>query len=214
MTNSSPGQDGMNQREPNNAALDRELDAVLAKFTTAEPRAGLEERILATLRIEQKRTAKRSWRRWPAVAALAAMIVVTAFLAWRSQKPAQNIAAQHPQGTTQTNEHDGALANNDPHGSAVLRDPSARLLKPHAFGRPANLTVRSPRLDQFPSPQPLSQQEMMLTQYVAGHHRQAILIARVRMAELKKDWLEETEEASATSNRPTSDSPVILQENR
>ena len=52
----------------------------------------------------------------------------------------------------------------------------------------------------------------MLTQYVAEHHRQAVLIARVRMAELKKDWLEEMEEASA--NRATSDSPAIQQENQ
>jgi hypothetical protein len=197
-------------RNPDKDALDLELDAVLAKFTTAEPRSRLEERILANLRIEQKRAAERSWWRWPAATALAAVIALTVFGAWRSRKPVQNVTALHPPATVLSNTHHGTqVANNSERGSIPLRELSTlgelsrRRLKP-----------RSPKLDQFPSPQPLSEQEKMLTEYVAGHHQQAILVARARMAELKKDWQEEMEEASATSNRPASESLVIQQENR
>src|ERR1700693_710302 len=89
-----------NQRDPENNALDRELNAALAKFTAVEPRAGLEERVLANLRAEQEQAAERSWWRWPAMAVLTAAIVVTVFATWRSGKPAQNIAEQHPAATT------------------------------------------------------------------------------------------------------------------
>ena len=36
----------------------------------------------------------------------------------------------------------------------------------------------SPKLDQFPSPQPLSEQEKILTNYVAQYPEHAVLIAR------------------------------------
>ena len=206
----------MKHENLNAAALDRELDAALAKFTTAEPRTGLEDRILANLRIEQKRATERSWWRWPAVAALAAIIVVTAFLAWRSQKPPQTVAAQHQPAATRSEDQTGtqAAANGEGHSIPHPHAEPGRSFKTHAVRHPPTAVASAPKLDQFPSPQALSEQEKMLADYVAGHHRQAVLIARVRMAELKKDWPEETEEASAASNRATPDSPVIQQENR
>jgi hypothetical protein len=205
----------MKRQNMNNAALDRELGAALAKFTTAEPRAGLEERILANLRIEQKRAAERAWWRWPAVVALAAAIVISVFMASRSRTPTQNIAAHNPPATMQPSTHNGMQgANDSEHGSTLPHELSAQRLKPRAFSSPATVPVRSPKLDEFPSPQPLSEQEKMLAEYVAEHHQQAVLIARVRMAELKEDWVEEMKEASATSNRAPSDSPETQQENR
>jgi hypothetical protein len=206
----------MKHQNLNNDVLDREIDAALAKFTTANPRTGLEERILANLRIEQKRAAERSWWRWPAVAALAAVIAVAVFVAWRSQKPAQKIAMQHSPAVTRAGEHPGTQVATNGGGRSILLPGAGSRGKPRtrAVRRPTTVVASAPKLDQFPSPQPLSQQETMLTQYVAEHHRQAVLIARVRMAELKKDWLEEMEEASAIANRATSDSPAIQQENQ
>jgi hypothetical protein len=201
----------MKHQNLNNDSLDRELDAALAKFTTAEPRAGLEDRVLANLRAEQQHTAKRSWWRWPAVAVLAAGIVVTVFAAWRSEKPA-HIVEQHPSATTYR--QDRTMVVNNGGSVSILPHEAARRPKPRPAGRTAAVAIPPPKLDQFPSPQPLSEQEKMLAGYVAGHRQQAILIARVRTAELKKDWPEEMDEASATSNRPTSDSPVIQLENR
>ena len=48
-----------------------------------------------------------------------------------------------------------------------------------------------PKLDQFPSPQPLSEQEKLLQSYVAKYPEQAVLIARARTEALRQDQLEE-----------------------
>jgi hypothetical protein len=206
MTESNHGQDGQNQANLNNDALDHQLDAALAKFVRVEPRAGLEERILANLRVEQERPAERWWWRWPAVAALAAMIMLTLSLALRSWKPTQNIAAQYPPVPAQSNKPAGAqIANHGESGSIRPHGLSARRLKPRAFSGPPTVVVNSPKLDEFPSPQPLSEQETILTHYVTNYPEQAALIAQARTEELRRDNAEEMREAASADNE-TSDS--------
>ena len=69
-----------NRRDPDwlheNDDLGHDLDAVLAKYAAAEPRAGLEERILANLRAEQTHGPDRTWWRWAIAGALAVVVVV------------------------------------------------------------------------------------------------------------------------------------------
>jgi len=48
----------------------------------------------------------------------------------------------------------------------------------------------NPKLDQFPSPQPLTEQEKILASYVARFHAQAVLIARVANEEIQQDRAE------------------------
>jgi hypothetical protein len=214
MTDSNESRDNMNHHDLDRSALDRELDATLAKFAAVEPRAGLEERVMANLRAEQTHAADHSWWRWPAVAALAAVIVLALSVAWRSGKPVQNIVTQ-PR-PAHADKHPGTQVATNSGPSSIQPDNagSGRRLKPRVISYPQTAVAPAPKLDQFPSPQPLSEQERMLTEYVAEHHQQAVLIAQARMAELKKDLAEEMEEASATSNRQTSDQSVSQQENR
>lgn len=216
MTDNNPRRDDINPRDAENDALDRELDEALAKFATVEPRVGLEERILASLRSQRARATERFWWRWPAAVALAAAIVVTLFISRGSTRPLHKIASQRPPASTQINEHAGArVENNGGSGLIRLHDAgSERLVKPRVIGYRATVVASEPKLDHFPSPQPLSEQERMLTEYVAAHHQQAVLIARARMAELKSDWVEEAQEALEVSNRPASDPSVNQQENR
>ena len=68
-----------------------------------------------------------------------------------------------------------------------------------------------PKLDVFPLPQPLSEQEKMLVAYVAQHSQQAALIARARTEELKEDLAMETAEQNATVDRGPSDQSVNQQ---
>ena len=109
-------QDGMNPQDVESwrglkdDVLDRQLDAALSKFAAVEPRAGLEARVLANLRIERERATRHSWWRWPAEAALAAVIAVAVSLVWKSGKSTPVITAQHPPATTQTNERSGTQA--------------------------------------------------------------------------------------------------------
>jgi hypothetical protein len=202
MTDNNPRQDNSNQRDWENDKLDRELDAALAKYAAVEPRTGLEGRILANLRAEQEHAAERSWRRWPAVAALAAVIVVILSMAWRSEKPAQHTAAKHPSPTTQTNQEVPTQVTNDSRsGSNRPREARpGRRLKPRALSDPATIVVPAPKLDQFPSPQPLSEQETILTRYVANYPEHAALIAQARSDELRRDGAEEMNEAVSGSN--------------
>src|SRR5579864_2075919 len=76
--------------------LDRMLDAALAKYAVAEPRAGLEERVLANLRAEQARDADHAWARWSAIAVVAAVVVVMLALTLRSVRPSHPVVASHP----------------------------------------------------------------------------------------------------------------------
>jgi hypothetical protein len=49
----------------------------------------------------------------------------------------------------------------------------------------------NPKLEQFPAPQPLSEQEKLLQAYVAKYPEQAGLVARARTEELRQEQLEE-----------------------
>jgi len=199
VTNSNDRQNGGNHQNLNIDVLDRELDAALAKFTRAEPRAGLEQRVFANLRTERQRATNRSWWPWPAVAALAAVMIVSLFLASRLAKPAQNIVEQHSQAPTRTNENVGTLANNRGSGSIPTREASGRP-KPHAVNHTTATVVSASKLDKFPSPQPLNEQEKILARYVANYPEHAALIAQARAEELRQDAAEEMSEAASTGN--------------
>lgn len=70
--------------------LDQWLDEALSKYSAAEPRLGLEQRVLAQLRSEEKaRAERRNWWRWmPAFAAIAAALIVAIAVKpyWESKK--------------------------------------------------------------------------------------------------------------------------------
>src|SRR5512147_231607 len=58
--------------------LDQWLDEALSQYSAAEPRLGLEQRVLNRLRAEEQARAKRwnLWRWMPALTAVAAAVVV------------------------------------------------------------------------------------------------------------------------------------------
>jgi hypothetical protein len=190
----------MKHENPNNA-LDRELDAALSKFAAVGPRTGLEDRILANLRGQQARVPQRSWWRWPALAALAAAIVVTLFLAWRPQSPVQKIAS-NPSATTQIDGHVGTETNNGRSDATQLSDVrSGRRLKPRAVSHAVRVASAAPKLDQFPSPQPLSEQERILARYIANFPQQAALVAQARADAQRRDAAEEIDSRFADSEK-------------
>jgi hypothetical protein len=197
-TDNNRGQDGMNDKAMTNEEFDRQLDAALSKFAAVEPRAGLEERVLANLCEEQKNASARAWWRWPAIAFVAAGIAVALSLAWRSGRPMPDITLQHAPATS---DHPGTqIASNresgsiPPHGAAP-----ERRVKPHAIHR-ATVVALAHKLDQFPSPQPLSEQEKILARYVTNYPEHAALIAQARTEELLRDATEEMAEAARNEN--------------
>jgi len=190
-----------NRRNPDWLRRDDDLalDAVLAKYTAAEPRVGLEERILANLRAERDRIPNRVWWRWAIAGVLAAIMIVGVTLTWRSAKPSQPTAANRPQSSLHESQKPGT--------EVTVQDNTAQ---PHehtpirrATVRPPRTAVgeKSPKLDQFPSPQPLSEQEKILASYVNQYPEHASLIAQARMETLRRDQEEELREASTNSTR-------------
>ncbi len=171
--------------------LDLMLDATLAKYAAVEPRAGLEDRVLANLRAERANKLHRAWWPWSVAAAVAMILVVLLALPWRASQSTTPVAADRhlshaPQGSQKSGTQ---LASNGQEGPTRPRRPDAA---PKKIRRVSQLIADQPKLDQFPSPQPLSEQEKILATYVAEYPEHAVLIARARSEQLRRDELEES----------------------
>jgi hypothetical protein len=162
--------------------LDRLLDAALKQYAAVQPRHGLEGRILARLRSDSTERTSGAWWRWltaaTAVAGLAALITIGSRPHARLQpKVSRNPAITRPDAIV--------AASSQPR--PVIQAPKRR------FRAVADTQVNKalPKLDQFPSPQPLSEQEKLLASYVAAYPKQAALLAKLRTAELERERIEE-----------------------
>jgi hypothetical protein len=169
--------------------LDPVLDAALAKYAAVEPRAGLEDRVLAHLQAERERVPVRAWWRWSIAGALAVAVVAALALAWRSGNPSGNpshpAVANHSPAPAPVAKAQVA-ANGESRGVRTSVATPVRKSAGHREYLPAAIAA-APRLDQFPSPQPLSEQEKMLQSYVAQYPDRAVLIARARTEALRLD---------------------------
>jgi hypothetical protein len=173
--------------------LEHELDTALAKYAAVEPRVGLEERVLAYLRAERGRTPKRTWWSWSvASAAVAVVVIVMMALLWRTNLRHRPVLAWRPATKAPSVDQPGArlASNSEGNGShASTPGPAARRAL-HPAHR-AEGAVAAPKLDQFPSPQPLSEQERILASYVEKYPERSALLARARTEALRQDQLEE-----------------------
>jgi hypothetical protein len=191
MANENQNQGGQNQdgqsqdwRVAERDALDRELTAALAKFTAVEPRPGLEDRVLAHVRSERERIPDRSW--WSVVSAavaVAAVIIVTVTLVLRAGRPHAPEIANHSPAPVPTPAAERpapqVASNNSP--NAAHPQPRQRTAVRHGSRREAvSVSVAPPKLDHFPSPQPLTEQELALAHYVRQFPQEATLIAQAQ----------------------------------
>src|SRR5579862_7611415 len=85
-----------NEEKFGQPGMDRWLDAALRARLGAEPRAGLEERVLARI---ASRPARAQFQWWSAVSAAATILFfAAALLMWMTSKPRSNVAAgQQPE---------------------------------------------------------------------------------------------------------------------
>ena len=167
--------------------LDRALNTVLAMYATVEAREGLEQRILVNLR-SQEPIARSKWWAWGLAAAALAIIIVSA--AWRFNGHTRPSIANHPaipqapvENTTPKKATNRVAQNTVP-----VRRPAVRRAAP---------SDPNPKLDQFPSPQPMSDQEKILAMYINQYPEHAALIAEARMEALRQDEAEKVHAVSA-----------------
>ena len=174
----------------NNRFVDELLDAALTRHRSADPRPGLEGRVLAHLRAEPR---PAPWFRWgwlPALASVAAlMLAVGAFYAARRGVPPERVSPR----VARTAEQPPVAAPSAPAELSVPprqpRPAEPRLEQP----QPVQVAVvaASPRRPQFPTPAPLSEQEKLLLRYVAEAPKQALLVAQANSRPLEDLRLEE-----------------------
>lgn len=173
--------------EMNRNLYERELDAALVRYGAVEPRAGLEGRVLANLCAErERRVVVRRWL-WPAVAglALATAIVVLAFV-WSPRSVAPGpVAQEKPNAAVGAEKAPVTIKKNVVAEATRVARPVKRIVE--APVRYATATSeKAPKLDQFPSPEPLSEQERLLMRY-ANADPDALLFAQARADELQKE---------------------------
>ncbi len=156
---------------------DRRLEALLRARADAEPRAGLEERVLARIASEPPR---RVFALWPTFAAVAALVVIAIVLIVpHSETPKQHLAVQTP-----ATEKPAKPSEDKPllHASVTNREAQKHRRRDsgNATCCVATKTVvaridngnqdQLPELATFPAPQPETEQERMLS-YLAGKTR-------------------------------------------
>ena len=181
-----------NNSEPHDD-IDRVLDAALAEYTSVEPRAGLEDRILANLRDAEKRASQYGLWNWGFAVALAATIVMGVALIWRWNRPTNQPIAIHPPSTempvrSRTTDDDESAKSRK-----TFQRKAVRRVSQHEG------VLVSPKLEVFPSPRPLSEQEQILAMYVNAYPERAALIAEARMESLRQDEAERVRVAAEGS---------------
>ena len=168
---------------------DQWLESALIQFGKAEPRVGLENRLLANLRAERAQAylRRRWWRALGMVASLAAILVAV--------RVEERDRERKPESTAATSTTNRAEARElvQPRPIPQIVHPAREVVLRRPAHRPTrDLAVAStPKLAQFPSPQPLSEQERILASYVAKYPEHAALVAQARAEALQQDREEE-----------------------
>jgi hypothetical protein len=148
------------------------LDASLAQYSRVEPRQGLEERLLAQVQSAKPvRLGKAHWSWYfvPATAAAAAVLAIGGLLLTNQPVPTPAPAAAAVAANSGS-----ASAASAPSAPVNARDmplthpAPARVTKSLSGARPVIASAR-PRRAMFPSPEPLTEQDRNLLQWIQGH---------------------------------------------
>ncbi len=141
------------------------IDEALARHARVEPRPGLERRILASLEVRRAAPQKPRWLWMLAPAALIALILASVLFIYKPHAPApvKHAAQSHSAAST---------------SGTIARRPGPRAVTRGSV--PVARRVSTPRLPQFPSLAPLSEQEQMLIRFFNEHRDEAVLFAKTQ----------------------------------
>src|SRR5262249_17816783 len=145
------------------------LDGALKSYGNVEPRLGLEGMVLANLAAQASRTRARWTRVWAVSAVSAAVLVLALWLGdLRKQKSHNDVSALVPQ---------------DVMAPRTLTPPVVKEAARHKEMRsrrrvsPRSVTVQAePKLQQFPSFRPISEQELLAAEYAVHYPQEAMLV--------------------------------------
>jgi len=157
--------------------LHRWLDRALVEYGNTEPRPGLEARVLANLSAERERiTVRQRWFWALTLAATAAVLILAVWMesdtALRTKIPAPMRTASEQQAESKQRAVETAKPDvfQQSRKSASRRVHRNRTV--HSFE-----TAAAPKLDRFPSSQPLSEQEGLLLAYLNQTPKEEVMLA-------------------------------------
>jgi len=166
---------------PESDEFDLMLRSALDTYADPGPESGIEARVLARVSAEAVAAPRRRWLPWvvalPVAAGLLLLFVLFEFRP--AHRPSDDSGLAHPS-------HQPLINTARPELSTALRpDPVLRGNGPHARPRPRMETVAAeaaplPKLDVFPTPQPLTPEEQAFVVFAARapqSERQALIEA-------------------------------------
>lgn len=187
-------------RDLRDRELNRLLDNALARFTSIEPRTGLEDRILAHLRAQQTHAPSRARWQWGLAVGLLAVVIMVLTLVWRSGNRHTPVTSSHPQVRVQNAEKTSSqIANRAPVSNVTKRHERVYQAKVHDKSA-SGFVAATPKLPTFPSPHALSEQEKFLAAYVAQFHDEAVIIAKVQTEASIRERQQEMQETEKSGN--------------
>lgn len=157
----------MDEKKPDRF-LDDLLDASLKRYSSVEPRAGLEERVLAHLHANPQRAPWLGWS-WAARGAVAGVVFLAALLVfWQRSTPPAPAPAELARGS----------APRVAPAVAPTAPSVVRTIRPTTPSTPPRAALTAaPRRESFPAPAPLSEQEELLLRFVAAAPGELLLAA-------------------------------------
>jgi hypothetical protein len=174
---------------------DEWLDKALRQYGDAEPRPGLEPRILANLQAQQRTHTRQVWM-W-ALGGVAVTIFAVLFL-WHGLDHSD--LRKHDDKPVARALQESAIEQRAQAMPLISQRPTTRVTRRL---RPA-LTEHnnSPRLERFPSPRPLSPEELAVMQYAERYPQEAMLVAKEqqKFSDEVRQAQEEVETGLASSN--------------
>ena len=187
--------------DDNDQSAERWLDSALDRYTDAEPRPGFETRLLASVATQREKQSR--WRAlwtWSALATTAAaLIAVVALSVGRKHDstPPQQVANGNPPAHVEANGTLPKARETSPKRPMVAAVKAPRRNAPRHMQQPLLLaSSNAPKQSQFPTPEPLSEQERLLLAYMRATPREEIdnVIAEKRAFQKHVDSLGVPEE--------------------
>ena len=176
--------------------LDEWLEGALRQHETAEPRPGLEGRVLARIAAESKRhRTPRSWAWILATASATVFALICIRVGYHAGKaPNSGVAEVAKNSIAPQVAEASASVPLEP----IVRNRSHRKRTP-ALAK----SIGEPKLEHFPSRRPLSEQELVLVGYAERFPAEAALIAQEqgKFDEEIAKAQEEVEKGSSRSNQ-------------
>ena len=188
-----------------NSEGDRELNAALATYAAVEPRVGLEQRVLANLRAVQRPDAPLGWQLRSAHTALAlAVLVAVVSAGWwiRSKTFNPSTSSGRTSREDLSNDAGRAVSAQSDIGKPALErghlqervqstrhatDAVANHLAAQQLPQTETASEAAPKLERFPAPEPLSEQEKLLVRFVEDAPHEAALVAEARAEQLRRE---------------------------